>query len=216
VFTGLIEQVGRVRQLRQGGTQVRLTVDCSFPVEEIRLGDSIAVNGSCLTVVEFASGWFSADLSPETLQRTSLHQLAAGSPVNLERALKLSDRLGGHLVSGHVDTVGTVLRREQDRNAVCFQIGVEPQWLRYLVEKGSVAIDGISLTVNSVDAAGFSVTVIPHTLAQTTLVQCRSGSRVNIETDLLGKYVERLLTGRERVGSEGGVTLESLAKHGFL
>lgn len=215
MFTGLIEDVGRVRQLRQTGSQVQLTVDCSFPAEEIRLGDSIAVNGSCLTVVEFGHGWFSADLSPETLQRTALQQLAAGSPVNLERALRLSDRLGGHLVSGHVDAVGVVSRREQDRNAVRFQIDLEGRWLRYLVEKGSVAIDGISLTVNHVDASGFSVAVIPHTLAKTTLEQCRPGSRVNIETDLLGKYVERLLAGGRREAG-GGLTLESLAKHGFL
>jgi len=216
VFTGLIEQVGKVRQLQQGGAQVRLTVACDFPAGEVRLGDSIAVNGSCLTVVAFEQGWFQADLSPETLQRTALQQLTVGSPVNLERALRLSDRLGGHLVSGHVDAVGTVQKRDQDRNAVRFQVGLDPRWLRYLVEKGSVAIDGISLTVNSVDASGFSVTVIPHTLAQTTLADARPGTRVNIETDLLGKYVERLLVGGRSASPGDGLTLESLAKHGFL
>jgi len=216
MFTGLIEDLGSIVELAQRGDQVRLTVRTSLPMEEIATGDSIAVNGICLTVVGHGQGRFSADVSPETLQRSTLKQLKTGSEVNLERALRLSDRLGGHLVSGHIDTVGEILRREQERNAVRFQVCLAEPYQRYLVEKGSVAIDGVSLTVNGVDPTGFSVAVIPHSLAMTTLKNCQPGSLVNIETDLLGKYVERLLQGAARPSQGSSLSLEFLAKHGFM
>lgn len=216
MFTGLIEDLGTVRSLQTGGGSGRIAIATALPMNEIALGDSIAVNGVCLTVVEFGGGQFSADVSAESLSRTVLGELRAGQRVNLERALRLSDRLGGHLVSGHVDGLGVVTERYQDRNAVRFTIEVAPALQRYLVEKGSVAIDGISLTVNSVVGQQFSVAVIPHSLAKTTLQERRVGSRVNIETDLLGKYVERLLRPSAERGDEGPLSLDMLAKHGFL
>lgn len=216
MFTGLIEDLGTVRSLQTGGGSGRITIATSLSMDEIALGDSIAVNGVCLTVVNYGSGQFSADVSAESLSRTVLGDLRPGQHVNLERALRLSDRLGGHLVSGHVDGLGVVTERYQDRNAVRFTVEVPAALQRYLVEKGSVAIDGISLTVNSVSAQGFSVAVIPHSLAKTTLQERRVGSTVNIETDLLGKYVERLLRPASERGEEGALSLDMLAKNGFL
>lgn len=216
MFTGLIEDLGTVRELQRSADSVRLKVATRIPMEEIRMGESIAVNGICLTVVAFGGGIFSADVSPETLDRSSLGRLATGSRVNLERALRLSDRLGGHLVSGHIDGVGEITERSQDGNAVRFGFAVAPSLSRYIVEKGSIAIDGISLTVNAVASEGFSVAVIPHSLAQTTLQERLVGDRVNIETDLIGKYVERLLKGSGDGGSRKPLDLEFLAKHGFL
>ncbi len=216
MFTGLIEDLGEIRELRKGSDSVRLTVATRIPMDEIRLGDSIAVNGICLTVVSFGGGLFSADVSPETVRCTTLSELGSGSIVNLERALRLSDRLGGHIVSGHVDAVATVTERLQDRNAVRFTFRLSPAANRYLVEKGSVAIDGISLTVNAVTDEGFSVAIIPHTLARTTLNDKGVGGRVNIETDIIGKYVERLFGGRCSDSSARPVDFEFLAKHGFL
>ncbi len=188
----------------------------ALPTKELAIGDSIAVNGACLTAIACGEGLFSAEVSPETLQRSTLGDLGPGSPVNLERALRLSDRLGGHLVTGHVDAVARVLERVRDGNAMRFAFRLDPAVNRLLVEKGSVAIDGISLTVNVVTADTFSVAVIPHTLQVTTLRNLQVGSRVNIETDLIGKYVDRLL--RPDKGENGGapLDLQFLAKHGFL
>lgn len=215
MFTGLIEDVGTIRELRRGAAGARLTVATAIPEREITLGESIAVNGTCLTVVTFGGGVFTADLSPESLERTTLGEFGPGSRVNLERALRLSDRLGGHLVSGHVDGIAVVTERRAEGNAVRFTFRLDPALTRYLVEKGSVAIDGISLTVNAVTADSFSVAVIPHTLERTTLQGCRPGSRVNVETDLIGKYVERLL--RPGNGPEcPPLDRQFLAKHGFL
>jgi riboflavin synthase len=216
MFTGLIEDLGEIRALRKGTDSVRLTVATAIPMEEIRLGDSIAVNGICLTVISSGGGTFTADVSPETVQCTTLSELATGSIVNLERALRLSDRLGGHIVTGHVDAVATVTERRQDGNAIRFAFRLPPESNRYLVEKGSVAIDGISLTVNAVNDEGFSVAVIPHTLSSTTLMNKGSGDRVNIETDILGKYVERLFGGRSADSQRSPVDFDFLAKHGFL
>lgn len=214
MFTGLIEDLGTVRELRRVGAGALLTVATSLPMAELAIGESIAVNGVCLTVIRFGGGVFSADVSPESLERSSFGSLIPGAPVNLERALRLSDRLGGHLVTGHVDTVAETLERTPDGNAVRFSFRIDPRHCRYLVEKGSVAIDGISLTVNSIAADVFSVTVIPHTLEVTTLKDLRPGSRVNIETDIVGKYVQRLLR-PEREG-KASLDLQFLAKHGFL
>lgn len=215
MFTGLIEDVGTIRELRRGDAGGRLAVATAIPERELTLGESIAVNGACLTVVAFGGGLFSADLSPESLDRTTLGDLGLGSRVNLERALRLSDRLGGHLVSGHVDGIAVVTERRQEGNAVRFTFRLDPGLTRYLVEKGSVAIDGISLTVNAVAGDTFSVAVIPRTLERTNLPACRPGNRVNVETDLIGKYVERLL--RPDSGSANPpLDRQFLAKHGFL
>jgi riboflavin synthase len=216
MFTGLIEDLGTVRELRKGADTVRLAVATRIPMSELELGESIAVNGICLTVVTFGGGMFSADVSPETLERTNLGELVPGAAVNLERALRLSDRLGGHLVSGHVDAVATITERLRDRNAIRFTFRQPATVNRHVVEKGSVAIDGISLTVNKVTEETFAVAVIPHTLAMTTLKEKGVGSRVNIETDMIGKYVERLLKGGETAPERKPLDLDFLAKHGFL
>ena len=210
MFTGLIEDLGAVRELRPAGTGGRLSVTTGIPAGDLVLGESIAVNGVCLTVVSIGRDSFVADVSPETLERSTLGRLAAGSRVNLERALRLGDRLGGHLVSGHIDGTGEILGRVREANAVRFAIRT-----RYVVAKGSIAVDGISLTVNGVGGDRFEVAVIPHTLEVTTLQGRQAGDRVNLEVDIIGKYVERLL-GPQQASGAGGLALETLAKHGFL
>jgi riboflavin synthase len=217
MFTGLIETVGSVRALKRVGGGGRLSIAASLAARELQLGESIAVNGACLTVVEFGDGYFVADVSPETLERTTLATLAPRSRVNLERALCLGDRLGGHLVSGHIDTVAEVVERRQDANAIRFTFRLPNEFLPYLVEKGSVAIDGISLTVNQVAAETFSVAIIPHTLELTTLAALQVGGRANVEVDILAKYVERLLgTRMAPPAKRSGVDFDLLAKHGFV
>lgn len=213
MFTGLIEDLGSAVEWRKGADRLQLVISTALPMPTFQLGESIAVNGVCLTVVEFGGGRFVADVSPETWRRTTLEQLKSGQPVNLERALQLSSRLGGHLVSGHVDGLATVTRREEQSNAVTFAFRLAPELIRLVVEKGSITIDGISLTVNSVSDTEFTVMIIPHTLKETTLQHRRVGDKVNIETDLIGKYVARLLgTGNS---SEKRVDLDFLARHGF-
>lgn len=216
MFTGLIEDLGTLKRFQKTGESGRITVATSIPMEEIVMGESIAVNGVCLTVVDFSGGTFTADVSPESLARTNLGSLGTGDRVNLERALRLSDRLGGHIVSGHVDALGVVAQRRQDQNAVRFTIEMPRPQLRYLVEKGSVTVDGISLTVNTVAENAFGVSVIPHSLAKTTLQWCEPGTRVNIETDILGKYVERLLQPASDAAPESGIDHDFLARNGFL
>ena len=215
MFTGLIEQVGSVAELRAGGDAARLTVRADYTADCVALGDSIAINGVCLTVVALGGGLYSFDASPETMQRTGFRTLKKGSPVNLERALRLSDRLGGHIVSGHVDCIALVESRRESSGSIVFSIRLPNEFARYVVAKGSVTIDGISLTVNSVSGNLFTVNVIPHTAAMTTLHSKRPGDEVNIETDILAKYVERLISDRD-AGSSEGVSLETLAKNGFL
>jgi len=214
MFTGLIEDLGTLLDLRRGSDAASLTLTTALPMHELRLGESIAVNGVCLTVTASGSGRFSADVSPETLVKTTLGNLPKGARVNLERALRLTDRLGGHLVTGHVDGTARISERLRQGNAWRFVFQLDPLLTRLLVAKGSVAIDGISLTVNDVADDRFSVMVIPHTLTQTTLASREVGELVNVETDLIGKYVARLL------GANGnpvrGVTLDLLAKSGFL
>ncbi|HEY6871586.1 MAG TPA: riboflavin synthase [Geobacteraceae bacterium] len=213
MFTGLIEAVGKVAGIERHGASARLAVEAPFPPAEIALGDSIAVNGVCLTVVEKGGGTFVFDTSPETVERTAFRRMNRGARVNLERALRLSDRLGGHIVTGHVDCVAVVTERREVSGNIVFAFRVPSEFGRYLAAKGSVAIDGISLTVNNVAADGFTVNVIPHTAAQTTLQERKAGDEVNIETDIIGKYLERLLSAK---GEGGGVTLDLLAKNGFL
>jgi riboflavin synthase len=213
MFTGLIETVGTVLRVDRRGAAARLVVAANFPPGEVALGDSIAVNGICLTVVGKEQGTFSFDVSPETLDRGGCKNLQGGSRVNLERALRLGDRLGGHIVTGHVDCAATVVERREVSGNIVFTFRVPVEFSRYLVAKGSVAIDGISLTVNSVTGDSFSVNIIPHTAVQTTLPGKKPGDEVSIETDILGKYVERLLPAS---GKADGVTLDLLAKNGFL
>jgi len=215
MFTGLIEEVGKVLGLDRAGAGARLHVASELPQDEITLGDSIAINGVCLTVVEKSSGRLSFDVSPETLEKTLFKGLKPGSLVNLERALRIGDRLGGHLVSGHVDCMAVIRERREVSGNYQFSFTLPTRYARYLIEKGSVAIDGISLTVNTVSDDGFTVNIIPHTAEHTTLRFRCPGDQVNIETDVIGKYVERLLSGRETVG-EKGVSLELLAKSGYL
>ena len=193
MFTGLIEDVGKVYrwQIRRGSGI--LTLNTHFPLREVPIGSSIAVNGACLTVVDKARGRFTVDVSPETLKRTNLRKIRSGDPVNLERPLRLSDRLGGHLVTGHVDGVGVVMEIKKKGEFTFFLFQVTAPLYLLLVPKGSVAVDGISLTVNECEKQRFSVTVIPFTLAHTNLRRRKVGDKVNIETDIVGKYVQRLL-----------------------
>ena len=216
MFTGLIADVGTVRNFSQQGASAQLQVTSSLVADGLTLGESIAVNGACLTVVRWDKNSFTVDVSPETLACTTLGRIQIGKQVNLERALRLSDRLGGHLVSGHIDCIATVKRRYRDQNAIRFEFGVQGDVMRYIAPKGSVAVDGISLTVNKVEGDTFSVAVIPHSLERTTLINCREGVQVNIETDLLGRYVERLLHGQGEVATTGKVDFDFLAKNGFL
>ncbi len=200
MFTGIIEETGTLQAVKTGARSSRLTVKASAVLQDTRTGDSICTQGVCLTVTEAGAGFFCADVMPETMKRTTLGLLRPGSPVNLERALKLSDRLGGHLVNGHVDGTGKITGLLEEENAVWITIAADPPVLRYIVEKGSVAIDGISLTVAWVDARSFRVSVIPHTWQVTALSGAKTGDRVNIECDILGKYVEKLC----RAGQENG------------
>jgi riboflavin synthase len=189
VFTGIVEEVGVVAKISDNGMTVRATK----VTEDLKLGDSIAVNGTCLTAVSFDRTEFSVDLSPETMRRTSLGQLSVGGPVNLERALLASDRMGGHIVQGHVDGTGRVMSSKRDRDSTIFRIRVPKRLNRYIVEKGFVAVDGISLTVVKRGASSFTLAVIPYTLANTNLAALSVGDRVNLEADILAKYVESLL-----------------------
>ena len=218
MFTGLIESVGVVRDLRRVAGSAILTVTARFADDSYLLGESIAVNGACLTVVAFGSDSFQADVSSETLDCTTLAAVKAGQQVNLERALRLGDRFGGHMVSGHVDTVATLTNRRNEGNAQRLTFALDATFNRFLVKKGSVAIDGISLTVNSVEDESFTVVIIPHTMHNTTMAAMKIGQRVNIETDLIAKYVLRLFPGgREASPPERpSMSLDFLAKHGFL
>jgi riboflavin synthase len=214
MFTGLIEDLGTLVELRRSHAAASMTVSTALPMDELRLGESIAVNGACLTVTSFGNGRFTADVSPETLDKTTLGALRRGSRLNLERALRLSDRLGGHLVTGHVDGTARICDRSRQGNAWRFVLQLDPGLSRLLVAKGSVAVDGVSLTVNDVAEDRFTAMIIPHTMEQTTLSGHEVGDLVNIETDLLGKYVARLLGPAGT--SSSGVTLDLLAKSGFM
>ncbi len=194
MFTGIIEEVGRVVSVRKGAQSCVLTVQASTVLTDVHLGDSIATNGVCLTVTDFTRTTFSADVMHETLDRSSLGALRPGSPVNLERAMLAGGRFGGHIVSGHIDGTGTIRAIKEDDNAVWYTIDAPRDIVLFIVEKGSIAIDGISLTVARVDASSFSVSIIPHTRAETNLTSKRVGDIVNLENDVIGKYVERLLT----------------------
>jgi len=218
MFTGIIEGLGTICGLRSGGDGQRLTVEADFPLEGTRIGDSIAVNGACLTAVTLDGRRFQADVSPETVARTAFSRSRIGERVNLERALRLSDRIDGHLVSGHIDAMGVLSSRQKKGNAIFIGFQVPEGLTRYMIEKGSVAVDGVSLTLNRVAAGGFEVCVIPHTAGLTTVGFKPVGAAVNIETDLIGKYVERFMGHRQgdAEGASSGVDMRLLAKSGFL
>jgi riboflavin synthase len=215
MFTGLIEEIGTLVKLDMSGASGLLTVAVAFPPGETALGDSIAVNGVCLTVSRKGPGTLAFDVSPETIERSALKSLKNGSPLNLERALSLSGRLAGHIVTGHVDCVAVVAERREIAGNTVFSFRMPHEQLKYVAAKGSVAVDGISLTVNTVAEEGFSVNIIPHTAQKTNLSYRQCGDQVNIETDILARYVERLLIGRTD-GKSSGITLELLAKSGFM
>lgn len=213
MFTGIIEEVGRIRQAGSG----HLRIDCTQVLRDVHEGDSVAVNGICLTVTSFGRAFFTADVMPETVRRTSLAELKPGDPVNLERALAVSARLGGHIVSGHIDGTGKIRSLREEGNAVLMTIEAAPEILHYVVEKGSVALDGISLTVAAVTEQDFMVSLIPHTREITNLGSKHAGSLINIETDILGKYVEKLIAGNpaETRGRSGGLSRAMLSEYGF-
>jgi len=191
MFTGLIEGIGKIKELSRFGEDLSITISPLFDMPDIRIGESISVDGVCLTVTRLGQGSFRLDVSSETLSTSTLTATKVGDEVNLERALRVTDRLGGHLVSGHVDGVGRILKREQRQRSWVLWFGVGENLLRYIIEKGSVAVDGISLTVNRCDDHGFEVNVIPQTGKETGIIKKKVGDPVNIETDLIGKYVEK-------------------------
>lgn len=215
MFTGIIQTLGRIESLSPRGGAMRMAIAATdLDTSDVALGDSIAVSGPCLTAVAISPGRFEVDVSPETLERTTLGGKRVGDAVNLEKALRLSDRLGGHLVSGHVDGLGEVLARVERDNCVQFTLRAPQALARYIAPKGSICIDGVSLTVNAVDGAKFELLIIPHTLERTTLGELRAGSRVNLEIDLVARYLERLLA--PDAAAPAGVTLETLRKAGML
>lgn len=219
MFTGIIEGVGRIVGKRTAGSGVALDLEADFALTDPKEGESIATSGVCLTAYAIHGRRFSADVSPETLSRTKLGMLNPGGLVNLERAVRLSDRLGGHLVSGHIDCLATVSSRKELGDYTLFSFSLEKEQDRYIVEKGSIAIDGISLTVNQCGPGFFSVSIIPHTLQMTTLGALKVGGKVNIEVDIIGKYVAKLLTPKTQLvgtGEDEGITSGFLARHGFL
>ncbi|WP_346704796.1 riboflavin synthase [uncultured Agathobaculum sp.] len=217
MFTGIIEEIGTVRRIERGAAGARLTIGAKTVLEGTKLGDSIATNGVCLTVVSMTADSFSADVMAESLRRSSLGALQSGSPVNLERAMPANGRFGGHIVSGHIDGTGTVSSQKREDNAVWVTVRTPASLLRYIVEKGSIAIDGVSLTVAAVDETSFAVSIIPHTGAQTILLGKKPGETVNLECDVIGKYVEKLLTPYAAVEkpAASGITMEFLAQNGF-
>ncbi len=216
MFTGIVEEVGTLKAIRKGAHSAVLEIQAKVVLEDIHLGDSIAVNGVCLTATSFSPAGFTADVMHETLNRSSLAALRPGSRVNLERAMAANGRFGGHIVAGHVDGLGTVRRIEKDDNAIWFTIAAGPEILRYVVEKGSITIDGISLTVARVDADSFAISAIPHTVAVTVLADRKVGDPVNLETDIIGKYVEKLLRpAPEAPQRNAGITKEFLTRYGF-
>ena len=219
MFTGIIEEMGKLKKIQRGADSARLTIEGDVVLGDVKLGDSIAVNGICLTVAHFNERFFDVDVMAETLRKTNLEELKPGDRVNLERALRVGDRLGGHIVSGHIDGVGAIVCQQKEDIAVLTEIRAPAEVMKYIVKKGSVAIDGISLTVVDCTDDKFRVSLIPHTAKLTTLGYKKPGHRVNLESDIIGKYVERLMGFQAHGGSKeptSRLTLESLAKNGFL
>jgi riboflavin synthase len=211
MFTGIIEERGIIKDIRVGGRSARVVISAVTVLEGLKIGDSINTDGVCLTVTDVSLTSFTVDVMPETMLRSTFGKLKPGSSVNLERALRLSDRLGGHIVNGHIDGTGVLARIREDENAVWLSIAAEEPILQYIVEKGSVAIDGISLTVVKVDRRAFEVSVIPYTQAETTVLTKKKGDVVNIECDIIGKYIEKLGS-----SGKGKIDIDFLAQNGFV
>lgn len=224
MFTGIIEEIGTVVSISQGTQAAKLTLQGKLIFEDMHIGDSIAVNGVCLTVTEKTSNTFIVDIMPETLRRSSLEKLSKGSKVNMERAMAANGRFGGHIVSGHIDGTGEIESFVKEDNAVWVTVKTPARLLKYIIEKGSITIDGISLTVAYVDNRCFKVSLIPHTAANTTLLTKKAGDIVNLENDIVGKYIDKLLhfedSKLEAEGNEGktfdGISMDFLAKNGFM
>lgn len=211
MFTGIIEEVGRIKAISRSSQDISLEIEAKKVLEDVKLGDSIAVNGTCLTVTSFTENSFTVDTSPQTLRMTSLGSLTPGSIVNLERALALSDRLGGHIVSGHVDGLAKLTKIKAEGRSKLYYFSVPKDIYSFLIEKGSVTLDGVSLTIAGLVADGFYISLIPHTLAQTSLEDMKLGQEVNIETDMIGKYVKKFVENK----SESKIDMEFLLKNGF-
>ncbi len=221
MFTGIIEGLGTISGIRSAGQGKRLTVEADFALDQSKIGDSISVSGACLTAVKIDGKRFEVDVSPETLQTTTFGQAKVGERINIERAMHLSDRIDGHLVSGHIDGTGVVNQRESLSNAIIITIGLDASLTRYMIAKGSVAVDGISLTINTCALDCFTVSIIPHTAQLSTIGFKEKGDRVNIETDMIGKYVERFMDGQtgERKSNNPnttGIDHTFLVKTGFI
>lgn len=219
MFTGIIEEIGEILAMQRGAESMTLTVKARIILEDIKIGDSIATNGVCLTVAALGKNSFKADVMHETMNRSSLGTLKIGSRVNLERAMRADGRFGGHMVAGHIDGTGRITEIRKDDNAVWYTIAAKQEILRYIVEKGSIAIDGISLTVAEITKESFSVSIIPHTLQQTTLAERKKGDTVNLENDMVGKYIEKFLINNTQKAAESGksrIDGNFLMKNGFL
>ena len=219
MFTGIVEEIGKVKNVQRGAKSITFCIEASKVLEDTKVGDSICTNGVCLTVTDISfagegKGWFKADVMPETIRKTSMAQLQTGSKVNLERALTMNTRLGGHIVSGHVDGVGHVVRKEQDDIAIWLWIECAANLMRYVIPKGSVALQGVSLTVAKVEATRFAVSLIPHTQEETTLDATVAGDTVNIETDIIAKYVEKLMAGNDEGLVDKTELYRKFMKHG--
>lgn len=219
MFTGIVEEVGSIKNVLAGGESGEIGIRAKKVLENTKIGDSIAVNGVCLTVTSLQADGFTADVMPETLRRTNLGKLKSGDPVDLERAMAADGRFGGHIVSGHIDGQGQIVQMRHEGNAVWVRIQAPAEILRLIVEKGSIAIDGISLTVATVSSDDFQVSIIPHTGSETILLKKKPGDQVNLENDIVGKYVQRLLGGGyasdSSQKSSSNLTMEFLAQHGF-
>ena len=218
MFSGIVEEMGAIKSVHTGLGGARLAILASSILENIQIGESISVSGACLTVMEFGEQDFAVDVSTETLNKTTLGSAVAGVPVNLERAMRLNERIGGHLVTGHVDGIGMIQRREQDGNAIQFVIEVPDEIARYCVKKGSITVEGISLTINEVSDNSFAIAIIPHTAKVTTMGLKQVGDTVNLETDLIGKYVERLLQSSGKITAKPSPVIDRdyLQKRGLI
>ena len=215
MFTGIVEEVGVVLNISKGVNSARLSIGCSKVLEGTNIGDSIAVNGVCLTVTHIGENSFNADIMHETLNKSSLKNTSSKSPVNLERAMAANSRFGGHIVSGHIDGTGRIMEITKDDNAIWFKISASPNILKYVVGKGSITIDGISLTVADITNIDFSISSIPHSIENTILKYKNIGDMVNLEVDIIGKYVEKLLNFNSDENKETNITKDFLLKHGF-
>ncbi len=218
MFSGIVEEMGAVKSVQKGLAGARVSILASSILKDLAIGESVSVSGACLTVIDCGAEDFATDVSTETLNKTTLGSAIAGTPVNLERAMKLHERIGGHLVTGHIDGTGTIRRRDQDGNAIQFTIETSEDIVRYCVQKGSVTVEGISLTINDVATHSFTVVIIPHTAKVTTMGLKQVGDAVNLETDLIGKYVERLLqtSGTISAKSTPVIDRDYLQKRGLL